>query len=216
MLTLEQRLQGCLLGAILAERWGEQPLPRWVWQPQPPGMWGEWLCQGCRYWVGQGVPVPTAGTAAAALVLVLPGLALCYPDGKRLAEVVATAGLPPVVRDWAAVLGLALQGQRGEPLADAEAWPELAASVADFLAGADDPLLTLTAAVRRGRSPLTLLLTGYLLGGYGGALAFPSAAVVAVVGDAGWRDLGTALLTRWAGGRVAPAPLAVAAAIGSR
>ncbi|MEN9217124.1 MAG: hypothetical protein Q6K90_07360, partial [Gloeomargarita sp. HHBFW_bins_162] len=192
------------------------PLPGWVWQPNSPGVWGQWLYQGCQYWVGQSSTVPTASTAAEALVLLLPGLVLCYPDGEAVPELVSTAGLPGVVREWAGVLGLALRGQTREPLAAGETWPEVAASVLDFLAGADDPVVTLTGGVRRGRSPLTLFLTGYLLGAYGGAGAFPSAAVVALLGDTAWRSLGTALVTRWAGGRVVQTPLAVAAVIGSR
>ncbi|APB33474.1 hypothetical protein GlitD10_1154 [Gloeomargarita lithophora Alchichica-D10] len=217
MLTLEERLQGGLLGAVLGERWGEQPWPRWVWQPQTPGVWGQWLYQGCAYWVGRSSPVPRAGTVAEALVLVLPGLVLDYPRMEQVPAVVATAALPPVVGDWAMVLGLALQGQVGEPLADAETWPELADSVVDFQQGADDPLTTLTGGVRRGRSPLTLFLTGFLLGAYGGVRSLPAAAVVSLLNDRAWRTLGTALCARWAGVAAGQAPWAVTAVgLGSR
>ncbi len=216
MLTLEERLQGAILGAVLGERCGEQPWASWVWHPQTPAVWGQWLYQGCAYWVGRSSPVPPAHTVAEALVLVLPGLTLCYPQMERVPEVVRMAALPPVVTEWAMVLGQALQGQVGEPLADGSAWPDLAASVADFTLGADDPLTTLAGGVRQGRSPLALLLTGYLLGAYGGARAFPSAWVVSRLADTGWLSLGTELLSRWAGVRAGQAPWAVAPLSGSR
>jgi hypothetical protein len=148
-------------------------------------------------------------------VLVLPGLTLCYPQMERVTEVVATAGLPPVVGDWALVLGQALQGQVGEPLGDFSSWPDLAASVGDFALAPDDPVTTLTWGVRQGRSPLALFLTGYLLGVYGGARAFPSGWVVSRLAERDWLSLGTALFTRWAGVRQGQAPWAVTPVGGS-
>lgn len=216
MLTLEERLQGGVLGAVLGECCGEHPGASWVWQPQAPGVWGQWLSQGCAYWSGRSSQVPPAYTAAEALVLVLPGLSLCYPHMERVPEVVTMAELPPVVADWAMVLGQALQGRVGEPLADGSAWPDLAVSVTDFTLGADDPLTTLTWGVRQGRSPLALFLTGYLLGAYGGARVFPRAWVVSRLTDTDWRGLGTELLTRWAGVRAGHSPWAVAPVSGSR
>ncbi|WAS05128.1 hypothetical protein LQF76_14110 [Gloeomargaritales cyanobacterium VI4D9] len=215
MLTLAERLQGSLLGAVLGERWGEPPWDAWVWQPQKPGIWGQYLYQGCAYWGGRPVQVPPAQTVAEALVLVLPGLTLCYPQMERVTEVVVTAGLPSVVGDWALVLGQALQGQVGEPLADSTSWADLAVSVGDFTLAPDDPVTALTWGVRQGRSPLALFLTGYLLGAYGGARAFPSGWVVSRLADRDWLSLGTALFTRWAGVRQGQAPWAVAPITGS-
>ncbi|WP_448380985.1 hypothetical protein [Gloeomargarita sp.] len=210
MLTLEERWQGALLGAVLGEMGADSSCPFWVWHPQAPGKWGQRLYQACAYWAGQLAAVSPAQTAAEALVLVLPGLLLGYPQGERMRELVATAQLPAVVAEWAGVLALALQGQVGEPLNSGDTWPEVALAVTDFIAGAADPSTTLTLGVRQGRSPLTLLLTGYLLGAYGGVRGFPSAWVVSCLQDTHWRTWGTALLTRWAGVRAGHFPWAVA------
>lgn len=198
MLTLESRFQGCLLGAWLA------------WQRVGDTTWGVWFEQGCRYWTGQSTQAPVATMAGEALLLLLPGLLLGYSEPAKVAEMVLTAGLPEVVSAWAQVLHGALQGQRGDPLADRQTWPELAQSVADFQNDPDDPVTTLTLAHRQGRSALALGLTGWLLGAYGGATAFPAHWVVQLP-DTRWREMGTALLARWAGVRFGRGPWAVGA-----
>jgi hypothetical protein len=220
-INLEERLQGALLGAVLGEVGAAHSGSSWVWHPQAPGTWGQVLYQGCAYWAGRSSAIPPAQTAAEALVLVLPGLVLCYPQRERMRELVTTAQLPAVVAEWAGVLAWALQGQVGEPIADEETWPDVAVAVTDFIEGATDPSTTLTLGVKQGRSPLTLLLTGYLLGAYGGVRGFPSAWVVSRLQDTNWRAWGTELLTRWAGVRVgrfpwAVAPVVNATGVGSR
>ncbi|MCS6781853.1 MAG: hypothetical protein RMI89_11815 [Gloeomargarita sp. SKYBB_i_bin120] len=196
MLTLEQRFQGCLLGTWLA------------WQLAGDLSWSRWLDWGCRYWTGQTTQAPVATVAEEALLLLLPGLLLSYPN--QYAEVVAAAGLPEVVQAWAIALDRALRGQVGEPLAETDSWPELAQSVADFHRAPDDPEVALTWANRQGRSAFTLGLTGWLLGAYGGATAFPAHWVVRLPATH-WRDWGTALLARWAGVRNGTGPWAVQA-----